>query len=136
MSDAETDVGNETSNKDPPSLTELNDTQQETLAAIAEAPTASQREIAEQLGVSAPTVSARVNDIEGFDWADRAAFVDQIFDDESMRSPEKPSISDEPASNTSDETAAGHHDEALAERVATLEDAVEQAVVYAEEVEA
>lgn len=62
-----------------PDLDNLSESQRKTLRAIAENPDATQSEIADTLGVSAPTVSNRVNAIEGFDWTDRQALVETKF---------------------------------------------------------
>lgn len=56
---------------------ELSDGQQDVLRAIRRHPEATQAELADRLGVSASTISNRVNSIEGFDWAEREAFVSQ-----------------------------------------------------------
>ena len=71
-----------------PSLSELTEKQRETLRAIAADPEATQTELASRLDVSAPTVSNRVNSIEGFDWSDRQAFVTALFETESPDSSE------------------------------------------------
>lgn len=55
--------------------------QRETARTIYENPTASQGEIADRLDVSTATVSRRVNDIPGFEWADRETFTSNLFDD-------------------------------------------------------
>lgn len=57
-----------------PPATELSEKQQAVLEAIAADPTATQRELADELGVSAATVSNRVNSIPGFNWSDRESF--------------------------------------------------------------
>ncbi|WP_165875249.1 MarR family transcriptional regulator [Natrarchaeobius chitinivorans] len=53
---------------DPDSLSEI---QFETLRKINEYPSATQRELADLLEITAATVSKRVNTIEGFEWDDR-----------------------------------------------------------------
>lgn len=63
-----------------PSLDSLTPKQWETLAAIRTNPEATQRELAEALGVSAPTVSNRVNAIPDFEWDDRLSFVENIIE--------------------------------------------------------
>lgn len=60
-------------------LAELTDQQYETLRAIYAFPDASQRDIAELLGVSAATISQRVSSIDGFNWSDRQQFADVVF---------------------------------------------------------
>lgn len=67
---------------DQPSLPtpeSLTPKQRETLEAIRANPDATQRELAEILDVSAPTVSNRVNAIPDFDWAHRMSFVDAVL---------------------------------------------------------
>lgn len=49
----------------------LNDGQREVLRVVAERPEATQQEIGERLGLSAPTVCNRVAAIDGFDWQHR-----------------------------------------------------------------
>ena len=68
---------------DVPAPSSLTEKQRETLRAIAERPAATQAELADELGVSSPTISQRVNSIDGFDWSNRHAFVDAVFDDSS-----------------------------------------------------
>lgn len=63
-----------------PTMAELSEREVETLRAIATRPDATQRELAELLDVSAATVSTRVNNISGFQWADRRAFVEAVLD--------------------------------------------------------
>lgn len=63
-----------------PAPDELTDKQHETLGAIARRPEAPQRELAEALDVTAATVSNRVNSIDGFEWENRVAFVEEVFD--------------------------------------------------------
>jgi hypothetical protein len=60
----------------------LTDKQWETLRAVHREPTATQEEIATTLDVTRATVSKRVNEIDGFDWTNRRAFVKQLFDEE------------------------------------------------------
>ena len=69
-----------------PAPADLSSAERETLQAIRQHPTASQRDLAEKLGVTASTVSNRVNGIDGFDWADREAFANTVFDDEAPES--------------------------------------------------
>ncbi|WP_407066998.1 winged helix-turn-helix transcriptional regulator [Haloarcula brevis] len=69
-----------TASQSYPAPDTLTSTERETLRAIQRHPTASQRDLAEKLGVTASTVSNRVNGIDGFDWANRAEFADGVFD--------------------------------------------------------
>lgn len=69
------------SNGEYPSPSELSEKQREVLEAVAADPTATQEEIGERLGVTSPTVSNHANSIEGFDWAERASFVANVFEE-------------------------------------------------------
>jgi transcriptional regulator with XRE-family HTH domain len=60
--------------------TELSKKQRETLELVARNPDATQRELAAEFGVTAATISRWVNDIPGFDWSDREAFVAEALD--------------------------------------------------------
>lgn len=78
-----------------PTAAELTEKQRETLRAIAAAPDATQSELADALGVSRATVNKRLNDIEGFDWADREAFVELAVEEAGFtRSPKPAEASD------------------------------------------
>jgi len=61
-----------------PRLEDLTETQQETLVAIRDHPDATQRELADMLGVSSATISQRLSSIDGFEWEDREQFVDTL----------------------------------------------------------
>jgi len=63
-----------------PDTSELSEKQRETLVAVAERPAATQAEIAEELGVSRATISKRLGSVDGFEWPDRATFVDELFE--------------------------------------------------------
>jgi DNA-binding CsgD family transcriptional regulator/tetrahydromethanopterin S-methyltransferase subunit G len=76
QSSDETDQG-DTAVPDPAELTAK---QRETLELIAEQPEATQADIASELGVTSPTISQRVNAIEGFDWSTRHEFVQAMFE--------------------------------------------------------
>lgn len=102
-----------------PNPDELSAKERETLKVILENPQKSQREIAELLDVSAPTVSTRVNGIEGFQWADRQTFVKEVFEVESTRRATKS------ASMMTNDTEASVKLDQLSERIATLEQQVE-----------
>ena len=97
-----------------PSLESLTATQRETLEAIYEEPTATQAELGERFDVSRATICQRVNAIPGFDWKTRAAFVEDLFDDDTDEEP-----TESPMTN-------GHHSADLAAQVSTLTDHVEQ----------
>lgn len=77
------DVPSSTSGDSVPSPETLTPKQRETLVAIRDHPDATQRELAEILGVSAPTVSNRVNAIPSFEWDQRRLFVDLVLGSES-----------------------------------------------------
>lgn len=70
-----------------PSPEDLTAKQREVLAVVAAHPEATQREIGDRLGMSGSTVSTRVNDIEGFEWSRREAFVSALFDDSAAGDP-------------------------------------------------
>lgn len=55
--------------------------ERETLLAIRADPSATQREIADVLGVSRATVSNRIRGIDGLDWGDRQGFVRNVSDE-------------------------------------------------------
>lgn len=97
---------------------DLTENQREVLNVISDNPTATQREIGEKIGVSAPTVSNRVNAIEGFEWEDREAMAKAVFAEASVESsPEKTTMDRNESGNpeTSDQ---------LQERVVALEEHV------------
>jgi hypothetical protein len=62
---------------DPDDLTEK---QLQTVRAVYEETDATQGDIADRLGVTPATVSRRLSDIPGFEWSDRAAFTEALFD--------------------------------------------------------
>lgn len=103
-----------------PRLEELSEKQRRTLRAIRENPEATQEELAGQLGVSAPTISNRVNSIEGFEWRRRQAFVAAVFNEP------KPATEPQSAPDQS-ATDGGVKSEfdTLAERVTRLEHQLE-----------
>jgi transcriptional regulator with XRE-family HTH domain len=82
-----------------PAPDDLSSTEYETIRAIQKHPTASQRDLAEKLGVTASTVSNRVNGIDGFDWANREAFANAVFSDEA---PEPANVSEETETQAAD----------------------------------
>lgn len=79
QAEAATDAGSTDPDVAPPAPPELTEKQRRALRAIAEHPDATQAELADRLGVSSATVNKRVNAVEGFDWADRQAFVERLF---------------------------------------------------------
>jgi len=93
---------------DYPDPADLTEKQLTTLHEITEHPEASQKELAEILDVSASTICNRVNGIDGFDWKERQAFVESLFegvkieetDDDTHLMTEKT----EPGMNSSKET--------------------------------
>jgi len=72
----------------------LSESQRETLRAIHRQPDATQAEIASELGVVRATVSNRLTDLDEFEWYDRQAFVERLFDepagDEASRRDDRP----------------------------------------------
>lgn len=83
------------SDQTPTTTADLSERQRATIEAIAEHPEATQADLADVLGVSRATVNKRLNDIEGFDWADRETFVASVLDDAgSSRSPDAMSTPD------------------------------------------
>jgi len=62
-----------------PSEGELTVKQRKTARVVHEHPDASQAKIADELGVTRATVSRRLNEIPGFEWAERAAFTEALF---------------------------------------------------------
>jgi transcriptional regulator with XRE-family HTH domain len=99
-----------------PSPDALTDKQLETLRAIASNPEATQRELASELGVTAATISRRVNDIRGFEWGDRRAFATEVLD--TVSDGQIPSIEED--DDVTQETDQSQLDE-LTDRVANIE---------------
>ncbi|WP_226022967.1 MarR family transcriptional regulator [Halomicrobium salinisoli] len=64
-----------------PDPEELTPKQLETLRTIREHPDATQRELADRLDVTSPTISVRVNNIDGFDWENRQTFAEAVLGD-------------------------------------------------------
>lgn len=96
----------------------LSEPQLETLRAIAASPSATQRELAESLDVTAATVSKRVNDIDGFDWADRQEFVQSVLETDVAPAPEETTMS------TTD--TDGESIDELTDRVVQLEERIDE----------
>ena len=95
-------------------LSKVSDRQREVLTAIHERPQATQREIGEQLAVSAATVSNRVNAIPGFEWSDRDVIVAELFDTTSENAAETNTMA------TNDQTSTTDVDD-LNDRVSSIE---------------
>lgn len=109
----------------PPKLDELPVKQRELIEAIAEHPDATQQELAERLDVSAPTVSNRVNAIDGVDWESRQDFIAKILEtDQTDTTRDTPM--NEPSTMESDSTDKPAADDHLSERVTDLEERVER----------
>lgn len=79
--DAEAGDVDDGGDPDAPTPDDLSPKQLRVLRAVADDPDATQRELADRLGVSTATISNRVNAVEGFDWSRRAALVDALFAD-------------------------------------------------------
>ncbi|TYL36396.1 hypothetical protein CV102_22480 [Natronococcus pandeyae] len=89
-------------------VSDLTEKQRETLRAIQNRPTATQAELADELGVTSATINQRVNSIDGFDWSNRQTFVDHVFDqlsDSSEDSAEKEVNVADKANKFTDNTA-------------------------------
>lgn len=99
---------------DLPSVPDLTEGQREVLRVVAERPDATQQEIADRLDISAPTVSNRVNAIEGFDWQHREQAVETF---RNRASDQK----DTHASMSTNETNLTDETDRLEERIDTLE---------------
>ncbi|MDQ2071706.1 winged helix-turn-helix transcriptional regulator [Haloarcula sp. H-GB4] len=104
-----------------PAPEDLSSTERETLRSIQQHPTASQRDLAEKLGVTASTVSNRVNGIDGFDWSNRKTFANAVFSDQGTGSltpsneTETPASESEPSESTdTPEDADGQMSESAA----------------------
>jgi len=102
---------------------ELNGRQRETLVAVAHRPTATQEEIADELGVSRATVSKRLSGIEEFEWGTRRQFVRQVFDYRGGSGGTSTGNRDE-TERGQEIGASSEQFEQLAERVDTLESQV------------
>ena len=100
----------------------LTEKQRETLRAIADRPDATQAQLADVLGVSRATVNKRLNDIDGFDWTDRATFVESALGSGSASTPDEPRTAD--AASDGGQLLAAEDERAveqLQERLARLE---------------
>lgn len=77
---AEDAVDASTSDPDVPDPATLTDTQLETLRVIHDRPDATQAELASVFDITSASVSQRVNSIDGFEWENRRAFTNTLFD--------------------------------------------------------
>lgn len=105
-----------------PDPSDLSAAERETIRAINEHPTASQRDLADELGVTASTVSNRVNGIDGFDWANREQFAKAVLGERDTDSPEAT-----PATSEMSEVAASFQStvDELATQISDLEGRME-----------
>jgi hypothetical protein len=87
----------------PPELTAK---QRRTLRVVAENPGASQSAVAQQLDVTAATVSRRLNAIPGFDWQRRAAFARRLFGSDDTASGHSGLSVESPPAASADDTGA------------------------------
>lgn len=112
-----------------PVAADLSPKQRAVLELIAADPTATQREIGEELGVSSATVNNRVNSIDGFEWTDRASFVETVLEleAETESEPVETAASESPGEVESTLSDIEGHLTALDERVGSLEAQIEQA---------
>lgn len=91
---ASTPEGEGESNVQPtdfPDPDDLSEEQCEILELIRDHPESTQSELAEKLDVSHTTVSNRANSIDGFEWANRQTFVENVLENESSQSPSEDS---------------------------------------------
>ncbi|AAV45364.1 unknown [Haloarcula marismortui ATCC 43049] len=117
-----------------PAPEDLSSTERETLRAIQQHPTASQRDLAETLGVTASTVSNRVNGIDGFDWTNREAFANAVFCEQETGSATPSGKTETPASDSESSESTDTPDDADG-RVSepdTASDSTESSIAAAE----
>ncbi|QPV64365.1 hypothetical protein I7X12_07055 [Halosimplex litoreum] len=112
----ESDRGTDVSDDHSPGALDVTSEQRAVLRAVYERPTATQAEVAERVGTSRETVSKWLDEIAGFDWASRRAFVETVFGDGDGRSPS----ARDPAETESERDRLA----ALEERVERLESTV------------
>jgi hypothetical protein len=98
-----------------PDLDDLSDLERDTLRLIRDRPDATQQELADEMDVTAATISTRVNSIPGFDWTDREEFTDALFNDEDEPATDPPT---EPADEETDESASDDSGETPTESTA------------------
>ena len=92
-----------------PTPEELSEKERETLRAIAEQPAATQREIADVLGISSATVNTRVNGIDGFDWDNREAFVTAVLESTADETTPAATAADADGASAAPTTDGGKH---------------------------
>ena len=95
-------------------LSSVSDRQREVLTAIHARPQATQREIGEQLAVSAATVNKSVNAIRGFEWTNRDEIVADLFGATSREPAEMNTMA------TNDQTSTTDVDR-LSDRISSIE---------------
>lgn len=91
---ASTPEGEGESNVHPtdfPDPDDLSEEQCEILELIRDHPESTQSELAEKLDVSHTTVSNRANSIDGFEWANRQTFVENVLENKPSQSPSEDS---------------------------------------------
>ncbi|WP_217255549.1 MarR family winged helix-turn-helix transcriptional regulator [Natronococcus occultus] len=76
-----TETEHDSRHNPPPDLAsaDLTEKQLETLREIRDQPTATQADLADELGVTSATINQRLNSIDGFDWVERRAFTEALF---------------------------------------------------------
>lgn len=122
-------------NETPIDFDQLTDEQRRTVEAIAERPDATQREIAEELGVAAATVSQRLSAIDGFDWNNRGRVIAHTFEVGGANSSEPDQADDEETDQVATETTQnqpeGEVDDQISEDEVTSQERSEQTPVEA-----
>lgn len=109
----------------PTSVQDLTEVQRETIRAISEYPDASQRELAELLGVSPATINQRVNAIDGFEWRDREVFARTLLGEASTK-PDGGTVGSEPIGDERQPAKVDDTIDQLEYRVQRLEDRVKK----------
>ena len=118
-------IGQSGTHLDPDLEGDFGAKQRETLRAIYKHPDASQRQLAELLDVSHSTVSHRLNEIEGFEWDNRWAIVQRLFDDEPA-TPDQPAPAEEPTQGEAAPAADGGVDAVGGERIDRIEQRIDR----------
>lgn len=117
-----------------PSLEELSEKHQELLETVAAQPAATQADLAAEFDVTRATISRWASEMSGFEWREREAFVDAVFDDDRTIDMTDQSTPDADSAEADQTTASDTDDEGtatvteietdlteLSERVADLE---------------